>query len=37
MGRPLNQAKYDAAIKACALERDLRALPAGRVALHFES
>ena len=29
MGRPLYLARYDAVIKACALERDLRALPAG--------
>ena len=29
MGRPLYQARYDAVIKACALEQDLRALPAG--------
>ena len=32
MGRPLYQARYDAVIKACALEQDLRALPAGNVA-----
>ncbi len=29
MGRPLYPARYDAVIKACALEQDLLALPAG--------
>ena len=29
MGRPLYQARYDAVVRACALEQDLQALPAG--------
>ena len=32
MGRPLYQARYDAVVKACALEQDLQALPAGTIA-----
>ena len=36
MGRPLYQARYDAVIKACALEQDLRALPAGKVAASLD-
>ena len=35
MGRPLYQARYDAVVKACALEQDLSALPAGESDLTF--